>query len=83
MHEKTLITVTINNTDNTSINRTKITRKQKSKEKQQYGQFKRQTSEISREKTWTWLRKRRLKRETESLLIAIHNNAIRTMSKQK
>ena len=29
-------------------------------------------------KTWTWLRKGNLKRETESLLIAAQNNAIRT-----
>ena len=32
---------------------------------------------ISREKTWTWLKKRKFKGETESLLIA-QNNAIRT-----
>ena len=31
-----------------------------------------------RESTWTWLRKRNLKRETESLLIAEQTNAIRT-----
>ena len=34
-------------------------------------------SNISHEKTWTRLRKRNLKRETESLLIAAQNNAIR------
>ena len=34
------------------------------------GFFKRQTSEISHEKTWTCLRKGNLKRETKSLLIA-------------
>ena len=28
-------------------------------EKQSYGHFKRQTSEISQEKTWTWLKKKR------------------------
>ena len=33
---------------------------------------------ISHQKTWTWLRKGNLKRETESLLIASHDNAIRT-----
>ena len=33
---------------------------------------------MSQEKTWTWLRKGYLKRETESLLIAAQNNAIRT-----
>ena len=29
-------------------------------------------------KTWTWLRKGNLKKETESLIIATQNNAIRT-----
>ena len=32
---------------------------------------------ISHKKTWTWLRKGNFKRETESLLIAAQNNAIR------
>ena len=48
-----LITATKNNTDNTGINRTKITRKQKWEEKQLYGYFMRKTSEISHRKTWT------------------------------
>ena len=39
---------------------------------------KRLISNISHEKTWTWLSKGNLKRETESLLIAAQNNAIRT-----
>ena len=60
------------------INRTTITRKQKCEEKQFYGYFKQQTSEISHEKTWTWLRKGKLKRETESLLIAAQDNHIST-----
>ena len=47
-------------------------------EKQIYGSFKRETDNISREKTWTWLRKGNLKRETEYLLIAAENNTIRT-----
>ena len=38
---------------------------------------------ISHEKIWICQRKGSLKRETESLLIAAQNNAIRTMSKQK
>ena len=42
-----------------------------------YGHFKRQTSDISYEETWTSLRKGNLKRETESLLITTQNNAIR------
>ena len=36
------------------------------------------TSDISYVKTWTRLRKRNLKRETESLLLAAYNNVIRT-----
>ena len=48
-----------------------------------YGHFKPQTSDISHEKIYTWLRKGSLKRETESPLIAPQNNAIRTMSKQE
>ena len=35
-------------------------------------------SDISYEKFWTWLKKGNLMRETESLLIAVQNNAIRT-----
>ena len=46
-----LISVTRNNPDNTSINKAKITSDQKCEEKQLYGFFKRQTSEISHEKT--------------------------------
>ena len=45
---------------------------------QQYGRFKRLTSDISHKKTWTWLRKGSFKSETESLLIAAQN-AIRTI----
>ena len=54
-----------------------ITRKQKWKEKQLYGHFKRVIN-ISHDKTWTWLRKGNFERETESLLISAQNNAIRT-----
>ena len=46
-----LITATRNNTENTRTNRTKIPRKQKWEEKQQYWYFKRRTSDISLEKT--------------------------------
>ena len=52
-HGGGLITATRNNTDNMRTNRTKITRKQKWEEKQFYGHFKRLTSNISHEKTWT------------------------------
>ena len=57
-----LITITRNNTDNTSINRTEITRKNPL-----HGHFKRQTNEISDEKTLKWLRKGNLKREKLNL----------------
>ena len=73
-----LITATRNNTANTRIKRTEITRNQKWKEKQLYERFKRLRSDISNEKTWTWLRKENLKREPGSLLITAQNNAIRT-----
>ena len=45
-----LITATRNNTINTRINRTTITRKQKWEEKQSYGHSKRLTTDISHEK---------------------------------
>ena len=59
-------------------NRPEIARKQNWKEKQLYGRFKRLISNILHEKTRTWLRKRKLKRKTESLLIIAQNNTIRT-----
>ena len=40
--------------------------------------FKRLINNISHDKTWTWLRKGNFKRETESLLMAAQNSAIRT-----
>ena len=45
------------------------TRKQRWEEKQLYGHFKRQIGEVAHEKTWAWLRRGNLKRETESLII--------------
>ena len=73
-----VITAIRNDTDNTMDNRMTITRKQKWEEKQLYGPFKRLISNISHEKTWTWLRKGILKKNTEFLQIAAQNNAIRT-----
>ena len=73
-----MITDIRNNTDNTIDNRTTITRKQKWEEKQLYGHFKRLINSISHDKTWTWIRKGNFKRETEYLLIAVQNSAIRT-----
>ena len=72
-----LITATRNNADYTRTNTT-ITRKQKWEEKNLYLCFNRLISNISLEKTWTWLRKRNLYREIESIFIAAQNNAIRT-----
>ena len=40
--------------------------------------IKRQTSEISRDKTWIWLRKGNPKRETESFLIQRHKDYVKT-----
>ena len=54
------------------------TRKQKWEVKQLYGRFKRLINNISHNKTWTWLGKGNIKRETESLLMAAQNSAIRT-----
>ena len=73
-----LITATRNNTKNARTSRTIITRKLKREENQLYERFKRRTKDASYEKMWTWLRKGNLMRETESLLIAPQNNAIRT-----
>ena len=43
-----------------------------------YGDFLWKTEEIAHDKSWTWLRKRNLKRETEFLLIATQNKTIKT-----
>ena len=78
-HDGGLFTTIRNNTCNTVDNRMTITRKQKwEKKKQLYWRFKRLINNISHEKTLTWLRKGNFKRETESLLIAAQNNAVRT-----
>ena len=77
-HRRRRITATKSNTDNTRINRMEITRKLKCEEKQLYGRFKWQTSDISHKKMWTWLRKGDLYRETKSLQLAAWNDAIRT-----
>ena len=81
-HEGGRITVTRNDTDNTKANRMTITRKAKWEAKQLYGRFKRLINNISHEKTWPWRRERKYMRETESLLIAVENNAIRTNHKK-
>ena len=73
-----VITAASNSSDNIRTNRTTIIRKQKREEKQMYESFEVQTDEISCEKTCTSLRKRNLKRETESLLIVSQNNTVGT-----
>ena len=77
-HERGLITAIRNNTDNTIDNRMTKTRKKKLEGKQLHGRFKRLINNISHDKTWTWLRKGNFMRETESLLMAAQNSAIRT-----
>ena len=71
-----LITATRNNTNDTRISRTTITRKQKWEDKQLNKSFKRQTNDISNKIICTWLRKRNLKKETESLQIAAQNDKV-------
>ena len=66
--------ITILTTDNRMIK----TWKQKWEENQLHARFKRLKNNISHGKTWTWLRKGNFKRETESLLMAAQNSAIRT-----
>ena len=61
-HDGGLITAIRNDTDNTTVNRMTIKRKQKWEMKQLYGRFKRLINNISRDKTWTWLTKGNFKR---------------------
>ena len=65
-HEGGSITAIRNDTDNTMANRMTVTRKQKWEEKQLYGRFKGLITNISHEKTSTWIAKGNFKRETIS-----------------
>ena len=77
-HERGQIITIRNDTDNMIDDRQQMTTnwKQKWEEKQLYGRFKHLINNISHQKTWTWLRKGNLKRETESLRIVAQDNAI-------
>ena len=48
------------------------------KEKPLHKQFARETEDQSNEDTWTWLKQGSFKRETEALIIAAQDQAIRT-----
>ena len=63
------ITALKNDKDSTRDNRKTMTRKQKWERKQLCWRFKRLISNISHDKTWTWLKKGSFMRETESFLI--------------
>ena len=77
-HVQGLITAIRNDTDNTIDDRRTTTRKQKWEKKQPYDRFKQLINNISHQKTCTWRRKGNLKSETEYLLVATQDNAIRT-----
>ena len=52
---------------------------QRWRDKKMYGQFYREISEdADKEKLWYWLRKGDLKRETEALICAAQEQALRT-----
>ena len=51
---------------------------QEGKEKPLYGQFVRETEAQSNEETWRWLKQGSLKRQTEALITAAQDQAIRT-----
>ena len=77
-HERGLIRTIRNDTDNSIDEIMTTTRQQKWEGKQLNGRFKRLINNISHQKTWTWLRKGNLKRESESLLTTAQDNAMRT-----
>lgn len=48
------------------------------KEKPLYEQFVREAEDQGSEETWTWLKEGKVKRETEALIVAAQDQAIRT-----
>ena len=78
-NKERLVTAANNNKDRIMTNRkTTKSRNKKWEEKQLYVYFEQQTGKITCKKTKTWQRNENFKRETESLLIEVRNNAIRT-----
>ena len=74
-HERGPIMAIRKNTDNTIDNRMTTTRKQKWEGKQLHGRFKRLITNISHDKTWTWLRIGNFKREKQNLSKWQHKTA--------
>ena len=73
-----LITATRNSQGNLKINWILRSRKEKWKEKQLYGYFKKQTNEILYKQNFTCLRTENFRRVTESLPVAEQNINIKT-----
>ena len=48
------------------------------KEKRLHGKFIKETEEVRSEETWGWIRKAYLKKETEGLIFAAQEQALRT-----
>ena len=71
------IIVASNSADNIRTNRIKKTKKPL-RRKTTVGIFQATTSDAAPKKTWTWLRRRNLTKEIESLLIAAQNNDRKT-----
>ena len=58
-------------------------RKEQFQEKQLHGQFWRNTAEVTDKKTWKWLKKGRLKKETDGIIMASQDQALRSNSIKK
>ena len=73
-----LINSTKNSMDNMNLNSTTINRKEKWEERQEYGYFKRQIDEISKENIWSWLRNGNLRRENQYFPIVAQKITIKS-----
>ena len=58
--------------------RKRTERKENWKEKTLHGQFLRQTDDIAGEDRWLWLKQGNVKRETETLILVVQEQAVRT-----